>query len=293
MVYTDYNNVSTLLLSYPERFYNGYDELVPFYDELITLIPNNFTIWIITNNNQSIKKLEEKFSHKKINFLGLKGWDEIWIRDCIGFNVNEKIIKPKYNPSYCKSLERDRGYLKKINGLSKTIAKECLKKDVVDLNLVIDGGNFICNDHQAFLTDVIYEQNGYLSGKEICDIINCDLGLEPIIIDNNKNDAIGHIDAYLAFLDNKTALIPNYPSFPYLKDDIEFINLLDDFLKINGINRITMYDRPIDEIGYCGCNQKGKPCVYSARGNFINFLRLNNTIILPEYITYKKRNSIL
>ena len=60
MVQTDYNEVTKILLAYPERFYNGYDELVPFYDELIALIPNNFKIGIITNNNQSIKKLEEK-----------------------------------------------------------------------------------------------------------------------------------------------------------------------------------------------------------------------------------------
>ena len=290
MVHTDYSKVSTILLSYPERFYNGYDELVPFYDELIALIPNDFTIWIITNNNQTIRKLEEKFKHKKIQFLGLKGWDEIWLRDCVGFNVNGKIIKPKYNPSYCKRF-RDRSYLKKINGLSKTIAKECLKKDVIDLDLVIDGGNFICNDYQVFLTDIIYEQNGFLSGKEINDIINCDIGLQPVIIDNNKNDAIGHIDAYLAFVDNKTAIIPNYPSFPYLKEDIGFINYLDEELKANDINRITMYDRPVDEIGYCGCNQKGKPCIYSARGNYINFLRLNNTIILPEYTLPTKKET--
>ncbi|MEI9954868.1 MAG: hypothetical protein WDM90_00800 [Ferruginibacter sp.] len=77
MVQAEYQTVSKILLAYPERFYNSYDELVPFYDELIALIPNDFQIWIITNNNQTIRRLEEKYAHKKIDFLGLKGWDEI------------------------------------------------------------------------------------------------------------------------------------------------------------------------------------------------------------------------
>ena len=47
---------------------------------------------------------------------------------------------------------------------------------------------------------------------------------------------------------------------------------------------VELYDRPIDEIVPCECYQKTKKaCFYSARGNYINFLRLNNTIILPEY----------
>jgi agmatine/peptidylarginine deiminase len=282
MVQTDYKPVTTILLSYPERFYNGYDELVPFYDELIALIPNNFTIWIITNNNQTIKKLEEKFKHKKIHFLGLKGWDEIWLRDCIGLNTSEHIIKPKYNPAYCIG-SNDYDYFKKINGLTKTIVKECLKKDVKELDLVIDGGNFICNDTHVYLTDKVYDQNEIYSKNEIDEKIKVATGLIPVIIKGNRGDAIGHIDAYLSFIDNKTAIIPSYPSFPFLKDDIDFIDQLERTLRINDVKRITLHDRPIDEIANCGCNKKGKPCFYSARGNFINFLQLNNTIILPEY----------
>jgi hypothetical protein len=84
MPQTSYHQVSKVIIAYPERFYNVYDELVPFYDELIALLPNDLQIWIITNNNQTIEKLEAKFSYKKIGFVGIKGWDEIWLQDCIG-----------------------------------------------------------------------------------------------------------------------------------------------------------------------------------------------------------------
>ena len=283
MLQTDYKEVSTILFAYPERYYNGYDDLVPFYDELITLIPNDFKIWIITNNNQSIKKLEEKFSYKKINFLGLKGWDDIFIRDSLGFIRDEYIYKPNYYPCYCKNTN-DKEYYRRLNFLSRTIAKECLKKEVIDINLVIDGGNLVLSDTHVYLTDKVYENNCHLSNKEIDYILLQNTGLKPVVVENNKADSIGHMDAYLAFLDKDTAIIPSYPSFPFLKDDLDFLKLLDEELKVNDYKRVTLYERPIDEGARCGCsNHKGKPCFYSARGNYINFLRLNNTIILPEY----------
>ena len=290
MEHTDYDSVTKILLSYPERFYNGYDELVPFYDELIALIPNNIEIGIITNNNQSIKKLEKKFSHKKIEFLGLKGWDEIWLRDCIGFNAKEHIVKPRYHPNYCKQ-SSDYDYYRKVNGLSKTIVRNFLKKDVVDMKLIIDGGNMVCNEQAVYLTDKVYGDNGIYSNNEVDSIIRTFTGLEPIIIKNNKSDAIGHMDAYLSFIDNERAFIAEYPSFPFLKNDIDFIKLLDKEVASNGIERITLYDRPVDEVAVCGCMNKAKPCFYSARGNYLNFLRLNKTIILPEYILPTKKET--
>lgn len=291
MVLTDYDAVSKLLLAYPERFYNGYDELVPFYDELLSLIPNDFETWVITNNNQSIKKLEEKFSHKKMSFLGLKGWDDIWLRDCLGIVKGDKVIKPEYSPNYCES-GNNREYFKKINGLSRIIIKECLNKEIIPLNLKLDGGNFICNNDLVFITDKILEQNGIYSQKEISINLIESLSLRPIIIERNKCDVIGHTDAYINFIDEKRALISSYPPFPFLKDDIDFLNHLDEKLKAEGIERITFYDRPIDEGAHCLCKRKsGKPCFYSARGNYINFLRINNLIILPEYNLSTKRES--
>ena len=291
MVQTDYHAVSKLILAYPERFYNGYDELVPFYDELLSLIPNDFETWVVTNNNQSIKKLEEKFAHKKMNFLGLKGWDDIWLRDCIGIIKGDYVIKPEYSPNYCAS-GNSREYFRKINGLSRIIIKECLNKEIVQLNLKLDGGNFVCNNEFAFITDKIMDQNGIYSMKEITAVLRETVELRPIIIERNKCDVIGHTDAYINFIDKKRVLISNYPSFPFLKDDIDFINQLDEELKIAGIERIVFYDRPIDEAAQCLCKSKNrKPCFYSARGNYINFLRINNLIILPEYNLSSKRES--
>src|SRR5688572_19896384 len=99
-VLPDYKPVTKLILAYPERFYNEYDELVPFYDELIGLIPEDILIWAITNNDVTSDKLQEQFPHKQLNTLGIRGWDEIWLRDCIGMYKEDHVVKPEYYPNY-------------------------------------------------------------------------------------------------------------------------------------------------------------------------------------------------
>ena len=72
---TDYSKVNNLLLAYPERFYNEYESLTSFYDTLIDIIPNSFQLWVVCNNQSTIQKLKQKFYYKKINAIGIKGWD--------------------------------------------------------------------------------------------------------------------------------------------------------------------------------------------------------------------------
>ena len=290
-VQTDYQPVSKLVLAYPERFYNGYEELVPFYDELIELIPEDILIWAITNSDQTSEKLQEQFSHKQLNTLGIRNWDEIWLRDCIGINKGHTIIKPQYSPNYCnKNLDN---YYKQIHKSSRRIIKDCLEKEIVELPLKFECGNFVCNNEYAFLTDKVLEQNKDIGEEHIQQIINSLTGLTPVFIKGNKYDTIGHTDGYMNFIDDDKILLARYPSFPFLSEDIDFINRLEEELINSGVEIITLYDRPVNEGAInCGCNgKKHSSCLFSARGNYVNFLQINRTIILPEYTLPTKRET--
>ena len=283
MVFTEYSNVNNLILAYPERYYNEYERLTSFYDLLIDLIPNEVQLWLIINNNSTKNKLESKYRYKKINVIGIKGWDEIWLRDCIGINTSNEIVKPYYHPQYC-SLHRYRDYFENINKQSRIIVKECLQKKINYLPLVIDGGNFSNNNKAVFLTDKILEDNRELSKSEIINILKDFIPLRIEIIERSKADSIGHTDGFLNFISNDKVFLSNYPSIPFLQQDIQFIYEVRKKLMQEKLEVIELYDRPIDEIVQCECYQKTKKaCFYTARGNYINFLRLNNTIILPEY----------
>ena len=160
-IHTDYSSVSKVILALPEGFYNGYDELVPFYYDLLSIIPHDITVFVICNNNQSADKIKYQFRNRNIETLVIKGWDEIWLRDCLGIINGKTIIKPEYRPNYCN--QNQTAYYKKINKLSREIINECLQKEIVDIPLRFEGGNFVCNDKYAFLTDKIISDNGLKS----------------------------------------------------------------------------------------------------------------------------------
>jgi len=284
-MHTDYSKVNNLLLAYPERFYNEYESLTSFYDGLIELIPNSIQLWIICNNQSSIGKLKQKFCYKKLNLIGIRGWDEIWLRDCIGLKKGSEIIKPYYHPSYCEMAGSGfYNYYYKINKLSKIIIKECITDKIINLSLKLDGGNFVNNDTIAFLTDKVVADNRELSKSEITAIIKDFTGLQAIILPRNPNDNVGHLDTFLAFTSSNKACISNYPSLSFLREDIGLLYKIRAMLEEEKIEVFDIHDRPIDEAVACNCYLKNKKtCLSTARGNYLNFLRLNNTILLPEY----------
>ncbi|MDP3469114.1 MAG: agmatine deiminase family protein [Daejeonella sp.] len=116
--------------------------------------------------------------------------------------------------------------------------------------------------------------------------------MRPIIVDRNLHDAIGHTDGYMAFNNQKSIFISRYPHKTSTITDIEYTQHLIYSAVRADLDVIPIYDLPSIKKGYCGC-EKAKPCFYSAEGTFINFLRLNDTIILPEYSNCKSQGKDL
>jgi agmatine/peptidylarginine deiminase len=283
MIHTDYSPVKNLILAYPDRYNNEYEPLTSFYDSLIELIPDDINLWLITSNKTTYNNLNTKYSLKKVNVVNIYGWDEIWLRDCLGINTESGVLKPYYHPKYC-SLCNYSEYFKQVNKLSRIIVKECINKVVFDMPLTLDCGNFSNNNKVVFITNKILEDNMEWSKSDVCEILQDVTGLRVQILKRSQTDTIGHTDGFLQFISDDKAMLANYPSFSFLKADIEFIYRIRKTIEQENIEIIDFYDRPVDEIVACECYIHSKRvCYYSARGNYLNFLRLNDTIILPTY----------
>jgi len=207
MTRTDFHKTNHLFLSYPKKFYNEYERLIPFFDQLIEKIPNEIHVFAIVTTNIVAQEIKYKFSHKNIDAIVIKDWDEIWLRDCMGIAKGVEIIKPIYYPNYC-TLKSYWNYFKEINKLSRQIINESLSLNITDLPLILDGGNFVNNNTKVFITDKIADDN---PGKRIKEMLFDYCGLESIIIKKNHYDVIGHSDGYMAFKDDETVFISRYP----------------------------------------------------------------------------------
>ncbi|MDB5005700.1 MAG: hypothetical protein JWP45_93 [Mucilaginibacter sp.] len=281
MIKADFSKSNNLFLAYPKGFSNEYETLVNFYNQLIELIPRDIKLFVITNNKKVQRELKARFNHKpNVETIVINYFDEIWLRDCMGVFAGEKIYKFNYSPNYC-TLGKEKKYYQYINRLSKRILASAFTSSIVDIPLNIDGGNFVHNTKKVFLTEKVYEDN---PGKNVERVIKDYTGLDAIVVGKNYYDVIGHTDGYMAFKDENTLFISEYPKLPYLKKDNEYVAMLKDVAIRNGFKVLPIYDCPADEAVKCNCKGiKTRSCIFSAKGVFINYIRFNDCIIMPEY----------
>lgn len=292
MIKPEFTEVKELFLVYPKGFKDTTESLNEFFLNLISLIPDEITQYVIVNNQQSKIELVYRFPNKKVVPVLIEGFNELWLRDIMGINCgSNKIIKPIYKPDYCEYLY-PKEYLAEIDRQVFQIYEKSTGANIERMPLVFDGGNFVSNGRFGFLTDKILQQNkGEV--EEIQSTLKKHLGIEPIIFNTSVTDKLGHTDGYMNFLSDNTLCVSKYPNIPFLKDDIEYSNYLNSKLNTLNLNLVTIYDRPVAEKvngGGQSIQDKSNECLNSARGIYVNFLILNKIIVLPEYNlpNYKK-----
>jgi agmatine/peptidylarginine deiminase len=277
----DFSKCKKLFLSYPRGFKNEYETLVSFYDQLIELIPSDINLVVIVNTKKAEQYIKATFRHKSnLETVIVNYWDEIWLRDCMGLAAADRVIKPIYSPKYC-TLSNENKYFEYLNKLVSRILSNTITTNIIDMPLNIDGGNFVHNTKTVFLTEKVIEDN---PGKDVRQVIKNYTNLEAIIVDRNYYDVLGHLDGYMAFKDESTLFISEYPNLSYLKQDTKYVKELKLIAENAGFNVVPIFDRPIDEPVHCSCKgKKTRSCLYSARGVYVNYIRFNNYIIMPEY----------
>lgn len=284
VIQTDYSKVDSILIAYPLGYKNEFSELTLFYDKLISKIPIDINIIAIVNNKSAQEQLKIKFGYRALEIIVINGWDDIWIRDIIGIGIEHSIAQPIYDATYCNYIAKNRNF-KLINSAAEDLIKNVLRKGIVKVPLKIDGGNLILNSKYAFITQKVITDNNSLSEDEITSLLHEKLGIMPIIVPTNKGDSLGHIDGYMSFINDDCIAIAEYPKMEIFKADNEYSNILHKYCQKLNLRIVTIQERPVNQTIPCECDLKGKRkfCTYTAVGNYINFLRINNTIILPEY----------
>lgn len=270
MIKTDYSKVSALFLTYPENFESEYHELAPFFEELISICPDDIIYFIIVNNENSGRYIKNRFKHKDIRPIVIKDFYEVWLRDIIGFSFEDKIVKPYFNPTYCKDIYT-KEYLNLIDKQTQYIIKKSINVPILRTQLNWDCGNLGTNGTLGFITDKLITDN---PDKDVKGIIRKDLGIEPIFIPTNKYDELGHTDGYLAFENKNEVILPKLPVLSSLQYDKVYIEEIERIIQSSGMKISHLYDRPI-----IGSNQN----TFNAIGNYINYLNINNHVITPIY----------
>jgi agmatine/peptidylarginine deiminase len=267
----DFDNPSTLFLAYPESVVEcGIDYTPkPVFDRIIRALPSGINLVVMTKT-ASIANSVLKLRKKRTTTLVNSELSSIWLRDTAGFNMGSHIVKPIFKPKYYRKYFDEAEIIDSYNKIIHSILGIDMKK----IPLIWDGGNLTTNGEVGFITEQILHDNKKTHAEiEIKTLIKETLGIEPIIVPILSGDPFGHTDGFLNFLDMDTIAISSYPDKPrkkersYLK---ELKSIVSPYVK----KVVEIKEKPEEAI-----NED----IYSAKGLYVNFLRLGKLIIVPSY----------
>jgi agmatine/peptidylarginine deiminase len=275
MIRPDFAKVERLLLIYPARISedsSDYNTLTDFYDELIALVPSDIHVIVLVKS----RVIEDRIKglRKRLEYIVHKELSTIWLRDVAGFNCGDRIVKPIFRPRYYRGAFRR---AEKIDH-SMELISEILGKELVRVPLVWDGGNLVTNGKIGIITARILKENPQYREAQIADMIREYLQIEPVFVPELEGDVLGHADGYVAFLDERTAVVSEYPA-RWHERDRQYVRTMAELLQGYGIKVVRIMDCP--EGPSRGRKKRWK--IQSAKEIYVNFLRLNETFMLPQF----------
>lgn len=214
--------------------------------------------------NKTCNALTELLEKHSIKYDFLKNTKDIWCRDYMPIQIEKgKFVQFRYEPSYLKDdleLQSDPKEVCKANNIKPQFSK---------INL--DGGNVVNWSDRAMITDRVFDENPeYSSKNKLIAEIEKLLEVEIIVIPQIKSDYTGHADGMLRFIDRNILL----------GNDREQEN---KYWK-NGINKI-LKEKGIEYIDIPFLEHSEKKYPYHAIGCYVNYLEIENLIVLPIFET--------
>ncbi len=210
--------------------------------------------------NRLIRILEKH----SVKYAFLKGTKDIWCRDYMPIQTESgKFIQFKYDPSYLKGnkeWEASRSDVKevcRVNGIEAQFS---------DINL--DGGNVLICDGRAILSNRIFSENSNWDKKKLVNELSKLLECEIIIIPAENDDMTGHADGMVRFVNRNTILGNKLADeYKYWREGMEKV--------------IEQYGLKYIDVPFFLPKDPKHP--HSAIGIYVNYLEVNNLIVLPVF----------
>ena len=200
----------------------------------------------------------------KVKYSFLKATKDIWCRDYMQVQTpSGKLIQFTYDPSYLrdnKEWEDSRSDVKEVCRLNNI---EALFSDI---NL--DGGNVLICDGRAIISDRVFSENPDRDKDEIVKELGQLLECEIIIIPAENDDMTGHADGMVRFVNRNIILGNNLEEeYKYWREGMQKV--------------IEKYKLKYINLPFFLPKDSKHPL--SAVGIYVNYLEVNNLIVLPVF----------
>lgn len=241
------------------------DKKAPVKDETQTVYMSELLMDRHTEACRNLIKILEKH-HVKYSFI--KGTNDIWCRDYMPIQTESgKFIQFRYDPSYLKGD-------KELEASRSDVHKVCEENniDAHFSDIILDGGNVLICDGRAIISDRIFDENPKYDKDALLKKLSLLLDCEIIIIPSlrsKEEDFTGHSDGMVRFV-NRDTILGNRMAGEYQYWQKEMKKVLSTY-------NLTYIDFP------CLTDIKDPKYPDSAIGVYVNYLEVNNLIVLPVF----------
>jgi agmatine/peptidylarginine deiminase len=154
-------------------------------------------------------RLVNVFHHQKIAWGMLPQTSSplhIWARDYMPVQVRkDKLVRFCYAPDY---LRESPEYKPDISAVLSELGIE-----VIDSDIVLDGGNVVSCGDKVILTDKIIRENPHYEKSALIHALNQLLEAEVVLIPQDVYDEYGHADGMVRYMGEGRVLLNNYCDF--------------------------------------------------------------------------------
>ena len=221
-------------------------------------------------------KLKEKYPHAaegllsvlekhKVSVKELRNTKDIWCRDYMPVqNRLGELIQFEYDPSYLRGK-------KEWEDSRSDVREVCSANDINPIfsKIKIDGGNVVLYGDKAILTNRIFKENPEFERKQLISELEELLKAKVIIIPAVNTDVTGHADGMVRFVDKDTLLGNDLNAeYKYIREGINKACLENGLQYIN----VPFFEQKYD-----------KEHEMNAIGIYVNYLEVDNLIVLPKF----------
>lgn len=206
------------------------------------------------------KSITNELGKENIHYGLLKNTKDIWCRDYMPIQTDSnRFVLYKYQPDYLQT-----PYYKRTITDVKAIEsiENILNGQVVELDLVLDGGNVVICGNKVVMTEKVYYENKDKSRIRIRSLLEKAFQRDVIFIPWDKEEILGHSDGVIHYIGDNRILITNYYDY-----DVEYYNLF---------KRILDKYFEVIPLSY---NVKQK---HRRSWAYINFLIMGNVLLVPQ-----------
>lgn len=193
---------------------------------------------------------------------------DVWAVDYMPVQIEKnKLVQFVYNPDYLSKYNKWRKTISDVEAICKEIDIIPEKTDIL-----LDGGNVVRANDKMIMTDKVFIENPAIQKRALIKRLEKIFETDRIVfVPRHPLDFTGHADGITRFLNDDTVLI-NAGSEKATQREKKFELSL----------RLALHNACLEYIEIPS-NTSGNSKIQEANGEYLNYLQMENVIILPVF----------